>query len=128
MEWKKEYAVGIDEIDEQHQGLFDMVRKLAQLIERKQGHGPEVDSLIQFLKVFTVTHFKFEEMCMAVRKCPLAQKNLKAHTFLIDYVGEFEKDYKSNGSTLDKLNHLHEVLSKWLVNHICKIDLQLRKT
>lgn len=126
MEWSDDYNVDIKEIDDQHKNLFEMVGRIEPLIKRGIYQGPEIETVINFLKLFTVTHFQFEEMCMKVRKCPLAKKNIDAHKQLLDFVNRFEEDYRVTGGSMKNLELLHSVLGKWLVQHICKIDQSMK--
>lgn len=127
MNWSDDYAVDVKEIDDQHKNLFDMVNKLKGMVARKVYHGPEIESLINFLKVYTVTHFKFEETCMKIRNCPMAEKNITSHKKLLEFVGKFEDNYKKHGGSQKNTEILADVLSKWLVQHICKIDQSLKE-
>lgn len=33
MEWKEEYAIGVEEIDKEHQGLFKAVNRLSHVLK-----------------------------------------------------------------------------------------------
>ncbi len=127
MIWSDDYAVGIQEVDDQHKKLFDLVNRLEPLISKGIYHGPEIESMISFLKVYTVTHFKFEEMCMKVRNCALGKKNLESHCKLLDFVNRFDESYQKHGGSKKNVEVLYNVLSKWLVQHICKIDQGLKE-
>lgn len=129
VEWNDSYSTGDARIDSQHQKLFGYVNTLEKMIEAARGgQAPthrEVEDLLDFLEMYVNVHFAYEEVCMAIRRCPLAAQNREAHGKLINFYGEFRETVKG-GATLSDLESLHTALANWLVNHICRIDVSLR--
>ncbi len=126
MDWKEEYASGVAEIDRQHQELFHMVEKLENLVKEEIFYGVEVESLVGFFRAYTQSHFVYEEMCMRTRLCPIGEKNKKAHDSFLKYFTDFQEEYSRTGGDLQSLKKLHTLLTDWLINHICKIDIHLK--
>lgn len=62
-EWKKEYNVGVDYIDNAHKKLFGVLRKTIQLIsdEDYEKNKHACIEAIKFLQNYTATHFEQEE-------------------------------------------------------------------
>lgn len=124
--WQEEYSTGVREIDNQHKDLFDFMNKLDDCIENGTFHGPQIQSLIGFLTAYTKSHFIYEEMCMRTRICPAKEKNEKAHQNFIDYYMRFVEEYQYTDTPDIKLIELSDFLKKWMIDHICKIDVHLK--
>ncbi len=124
--WSDEYSTGNKEIDKQHKDLFDFIDKLDLCLEQELYFGPQVDALIGFLTAYTKSHFIYEEMCMRSRLCPVKEKNEKAHGAFIQYYQDFIQEYRYSDAPKELLEDLSQFLKKWLVDHICKIDVHLR--
>ncbi len=124
--WSDEYSTGNREIDKQHKDLFNFLNKLNDCLDNEIYHGPQMESLMGFLTAYTKSHFIYEEMCMRTRICPIKEKNEKAHTNFIDYYTNFMNEYRYTNEPQKLLEDLAVFLKKWLVDHICKIDVHLK--
>ncbi|RDI96399.1 hemerythrin [Meiothermus sp. QL-1] len=130
IEWNEQYAVGDARTDSQHRNLFTYVNRLEQLIEegRKRGLDRQaVENLFIFLDAYVNTHFAYEELCMTLRACPAARKNKEAHDKFLAFWNEFNRQHNPNSVGLVALEELHAALAGWLTQHICRIDVALRK-
>ena len=125
MEWRDEFCTGIEAIDEQHQRLFALVDELKLALQSE-----DCSSIYQFglnlLSSYALEHFGLEETCMHVHKCPAAQNNQLAHAQFVQYVTRFQQDFQNEGFSHPVASELVKSLEHWLVNHICRIDVQLR--
>lgn len=120
-------STGNYDIDQQHRNLIDMVNQLEEAVE--QGRGREgVDRLLNFLGEYAAKHFSMEEKIMAEARCPAAEKNREAHVALFETYKKWRANYDSNGFDPKLIIELKEILSNWLVAHICKIDCTLRES
>lgn len=129
MEWSSEYETGEQRVDEQHQNLFSFVNRLEAMVQGGRAGRPireaEVENLLIFLETYVNVHFAYEELCMTIRRCPVAQKNREAHNKFLEFFGEFSQTVQQ-GVSLDDLEELHRVLRLWLASHICNIDVKLK--
>lgn len=130
VEWSDRFETGDARIDAQHRNLFSYVNRLEGLIMQAragQGLKPlEVENLLIFLDTYVNTHFAYEELCMSLRKCPVALKNKEEHNKLLEFWGNFRSENTPATTSADALESLHDTLKGWLTNHICKIDVALR--
>ena len=124
--WDAKYDTGVDKIDDQHKKLFDQVNKLGKMLDSGVLSGPEVDQFVDFLGSYVTSHFSFEELCMRNMNCPVLEENKTAHKRFLDFFGSFKAKYDKDGSSRAILEKLHKSSSTWLVNHICKVDVNLR--
>lgn len=129
-EWDSKYETGDERVDSQHRQLFTYADQLASVIASAEQTGEiplnEVEALLDFLDMYINIHFAYEEICMAVRRCPFAEQNRKAHKNLEEFYAGYRQDIQENGLTLEKLYSLRETLASWLVGHICGIDVHLK--
>ena len=126
MKWKDEYAIGIEPIDEQHKTLFQMVGSYQTVLD--EGKGERTYSLLLgTLDTYTRVHFGIEEQCMAQDRCPVAEQNKNAHAELIETLSGFQNRYSASGYDHAEASRLVDTLEKWLTNHICHVDIHLKK-
>lgn len=119
-------ATGHEIVDDQHRKLIDMVNQLEEAVE--QGRGREgVDRLLNFLGDYAAKHFSMEEKLMTSTRCPAAEKNREAHKAMFETYKKWRANYDQHGFDPSLVMELKNILSEWLVQHICKIDCTLRQ-
>ena len=124
--WKETYSTGIAELDKQHQNLFKYTNDLGQLIKDDAVSKHLLDGTLKFLTKYIGAHFGQEETCMHKHHCPMAEKNKEAHQKFIRHFKLIEEKINKNNASDDSVKELHHFLENWLVEHICKIDSQLK--
>ncbi len=119
--WKNEFSIGIYEIDSQHQELFARLDRFISAIEQGIG-ASQVAQLLDFLDDYSKRHFMAEELLQKQIDYPhLAMHESEHASFLVE-LKRLRKRLDEGGAT-PRLAHLaQEVLEKWLIQHICKID------
>ncbi len=123
--WDESLATGSAVIDRQHRSLFAQVTALADAM--KQGKGRhEIAAMLDFLGNYVVQHFGKEEKLMDEVNCPAAAANKQVHARLLSKYGELRTRFDSAGGGPSLVLEMHEVLSKWLIDHIRGIDVQLQ--
>ncbi|MEZ5402010.1 MAG: bacteriohemerythrin [Bryobacteraceae bacterium] len=126
VQWESRFETGETRVDDQHRRLFEYVNKLEELIQN--GFKPhEFDNIVSFLSLYVRVHFVCEESCMSIRHCIVAEKNKAAHQKFLDFFEKFKMDYERRGADKMMVQDLYNAASQWLVNHICRIDVQLRE-
>lgn len=131
IQWSQQYEVGDPRTDRQHQNLFEYINRIEQLIEQGRAgrlNSQEVEHLFIFLDAYVNTHFAYEELCMTLRGCKIAQKNKEAHDRFLKFWAEFSRAHTPQNITVAALETLYTTLAGWLTQHICKIDMALRQT
>jgi hemerythrin-like metal-binding protein len=114
-EWKKEYCVGIESIDAQHQQLFAIGRELYEAMSAGRGKASlalVLDRLVQYAAV----HFVHEERLMRMYDYPDSLKHKLQHDELTKKVLKFQKDFE--GGMASMTVQLLEFLRDWLEGHI----------
>ena len=118
IDWNSAYSIGLDEIDDQHKVLFDIINGMwASVINREKG-APLLDALDE-LERYTVTHFTAEEAFMRSHGFSDFEQHKKQHDAFVGRLRE-ARLAADKGRPID-LELLH-FLREWLVNHIMVKD------
>ncbi|MCC6539985.1 MAG: bacteriohemerythrin [Bryobacterales bacterium] len=125
--WETRFETGDHRIDDQHKRLFEFVNKLENVIAAPAIKADEVDDIVSFLSTYVLIHFVCEESAMMARRCAIAERNKEAHKKFLAFFGDFKTRYAQRGADRALLQELCNAANQWLVNHICRIDVQLRE-
>jgi len=124
--WKEEYNTGEPEVDKQHKVIFKYLEDLESHMQAGDINDRYIKMLLDNLGIFTRSHFCYEEICMRRLKCPVAAENKEFHAKLLAAYGRYCERFEVEGASDDLIQKLHDFLESWLVNHILKIDTQMR--
>ncbi|MRI32538.1 hemerythrin [Endozoicomonas sp. OPT23] len=116
--WTDELSVGIEEIDEQHKVLVDLLNELHRGIMEK--HGSEVTiEVLDRLVEYTRIHFALEESLMRMLHYPGYEEHKQHHEMLLNQVAELVGKVKAGQHVTFELLHF---LKNWLTRHIMEED------
>ncbi|MCB0833519.1 MAG: hemerythrin domain-containing protein [Bacteroidetes bacterium] len=125
VEWKEAYCIGHTEIDHQHKTIFLFLSEFEKTVPRGN-HKELLHQSIEFLKDYIAKHFGFEEDCMFRFQCPIASENKEAHRKFLVAFERIVQRYGNNEDPSILLKEIQTTVNLWLVNHIVRIDSQLR--
>lgn len=123
--WEESLFSGDPRIDLQHKFLVEVINELAEAIELKKGRKA-LGKIINLLKYYTVWHFEREEKCMDEVKCPVAAVNKQAHSKFISIFEGYQKQFLQQEEVNELAHNMYNTLVDWLVNHIKKVDGQMK--
>jgi len=116
--WDGVYSVGMNEIDEQHKLLFDIINTLWDAVILRQD-GAAVLHTIAELERYTLTHFTAEESFMRAHNYSGFDEHKKQHVAFIERIRQERQAVEGGASvTLDLINFLKD----WLIDHILVKD------
>ena len=92
VEWKDDYSVGIDSIDQQHKKLLNLINQLQTAVDYSTGEQFEREALDELVD-YTKTHFTYEEGLMRDNDYPDFEPHKAQHEKM------FEKSEKYWQST-----------------------------
>jgi len=116
VEWTKALSVGVEQFDDQHTRLIDMVNELHDAMMNGKGTGA-LGGILASLIDYTGTHFADEERVLQANAYPgLAQHRLE-HVKLVEQVKALQKRFQVERGTVLTLDVM-KFLKDWLVNHI----------
>ncbi|TQV89893.1 bacteriohemerythrin [Aliikangiella coralliicola] len=117
--WSDELSVGIQEIDEQHKVLVNLLNQLYNAIVHQHGNEDAKEILGRLLE-YTRVHFAVEESLMRILGYPDYDEHKKHHELLLNEV-KMLGEKVMNGKKAIGFELLH-FLKKWLTKHIMEED------
>ena len=117
--WSDDFNVNIQEVDEQHQVLVDLLNQLHHAILERRGKTASRDILNQ-LADYTRTHFLLEESLMRVLHYPGFEIHKHQHEDLIQQINELQRKLNEEDATITF--ELLYFLKNWLIHHINESD------
>jgi hemerythrin len=122
VEWSSDLSVGIQEIDEQHQVLINLINRLYDEAIVRHAEEAVVIGILAELVDYTIVHFAVEESLFRIFHYPATEVHSKHHEELKQRVLEIQKRVVDGHEKAD--NELLLFLSNWLKNHIQREDKQ----
>ena len=127
--WTKEFETGSAKLDQQHQMLIAKLNVLGGLLHTTNPSPQEmvfIDDLVEYLESYANVHFADEEECMQQHECPADALNRQEHDRFRAFIREYRRVYEANGFRVEALRTLHADMRAWIMEHILKVDTQLR--
>lgn len=119
IEWTDELNVGIQEIDEQHKVLVNLINELYGAMIKggtKETNGEILNRLVDYTK----THFIVEESLMRILGYEDYDAHKKRHDDFVGQLGELKRTYDQGQAHISM--ELMNFLKDWLSGHIMKTD------
>ena len=117
MEWKDEYSVGIQEIDNQHKQLLRSFSEIEESIRLKQGWSDIHYAIVGLIQAARM-HFSFEEAMMRLFGYPGLEFHLKEHRSFFDSLDAIER----RSLKLSAETEMVRFLLEWLKKHMLGSD------
>lgn len=122
--WKDIYAIGVNQMDDEHKILIQKINKLAETLEGKDskigGHQKLIDAFSDMAK-YTAEHFEREQVYQASINYPDLEPHKKIHKNLLATVAKYGEAVKAN--TVDPAE-LMNFINDWLLKHILGVDMK----
>jgi hemerythrin len=112
--WADDYLIGVDEVDQQHKYLFELINETLQC----NGKTSLQLSLVKLYK-YTREHFTAEEAIMKDIDYPNYKQHQEQHNSLITQLNEKSSDALQDPN---KRAELDSFLVSWLIVHILGQD------
>lgn len=117
MQWKTEYAIGIQEIDNQHRTLLGFVTEFEDAVAGR-AHWNTVQPLIVRAREFVRFHFAVEESLMQIVDYPQFVGHRAEHLYLLKQFSLLEQRVLRQELKAELL----PMLSAWVLHHIVDAD------
>lgn len=122
IEWKNEYALGINEIDVQHQKMLAIIDKLYNIFDQKKYENQEeLNKIIQELTDYAVYHFQTEEHYFDLFGYQDKTAHVQIHNQYREKIEAWRQRYnetKDKAVFFEISNFLHD----WWIWHINNTD------
>lgn len=125
MTWNQTLVIGIPEIDRQHKELCDQVDKLYAASSEGKGQEEALKTL-EFLERYTVEHFAQEEAFQQKIGYPKYIQHKELHDQFIQKITQLKEEMLKTGVTLPMMIQINHTISGWLINHIMRVDTDLK--
>ncbi len=123
LQWTDALAIGVPEIDAQHQEMF---RRVDRLLEATRRNDPaEVGALLGFLREYVVTHFGAEEKLMQEARYPGYRVHRAEHERFVEGLRSLEAEYAAEGPSARLLFRMNRQIGDWLRDHVYLTDSAL---
>ena len=126
-EFTDDCLIHIDEIDNEHRRLFQMVNEAISLTKDTTDVTPIASNLIANLKDYAATHFAHEEAYMESINDPELPMQRTEHASFAKKINDFALDTTSEETAHASLQELLAYLAHWLFNHILSSDMMIGK-
>jgi hemerythrin len=119
--WTPKLAVGVPQIDEEHQELFGRVNRLLDAMAQAKAKE-ELQPLLAFLADYVTTHFGGEQRLMQQHRYPEAAEHLSQHAFFVAEFKVLAAEVQKGGPTALVTIKLNKLLCDWLRDHVGSTD------
>ena len=126
IQWRDSLAIGVEVIDNQHKELLLRFDKLLSACQAGQGIE-ELKKLQAFLDDYVHTHFNDEEALQRKHRYPSYESHRAEHIYFIDQLNALKAETTKEGVSTHHVVETNNMLLKWLLNHISKVDMELGK-
>jgi len=125
--WKESYRLGIEEVDEQHKSLCDMVESLIRIIKSGEAEAKKQECIkaIVFMKDYVGKHFATEESYMASVNYDELEKHKMLHTVLGKTVTVYEKKMVDSDFSVTSIKEFIGFVTAWLTYHMAVEDMKI---
>ncbi|WP_303902617.1 bacteriohemerythrin [Thiohalomonas denitrificans] len=117
--WSDEYTVEIQEIDEQHKRLIDIINKLYEALAAQRDRD-QVATVLNELVEYTKVHFEVEETLMRIFHYEEYDVHKEIHDRIVARVLDLQGKFHSGDDSVGM--ELLIFLKEWLFDHINKVD------
>ena len=122
MQWKPEYSVGVESMDDEHREMINLINDIYDKLES----DPDADQIEQCLgDIFSTIsmHFALEERLMRKNNYAEYQPHKDDHEELLDQIRDLMDDFAAG--TAVGATRLEKSLSDWFAGHFSTFDARL---
>ena len=124
LEWRDEFRIGIDGVDDEHRALIDQINAVYALIDERAGRQQVIDSLGEIYGNIAA-HFALEERMMRRHGYPDYEQHQRDHERLLDEIGAIADDFEAT-EALDDAGFKGK-LGDWFQLHFKTHDARLHQ-
>lgn len=124
--WSKELETGNAQIDAEHHALLQAINRLLAACAAGKQHQ-ELNSTLDFLMQYTVTHFRHEEALQEQYGYPDYPNHKRFHEAFFQVVDGLASSLKAEGPTPALMEAMNKQLTGWLLNHIKTEDMKVAR-
>jgi hemerythrin len=115
--WNESYSVNIDELDQQHQKLFEMFRKYRHAIS---SNSMPIMQIVSEMKRYALLHFATEEKIMFEKGYDRISEHKLKHLEYQETFKQYEEKLFMGRAILP--SDIIDFIQNWLIKHIHEED------
>lgn len=119
--WKKEYDIGIEEINNQHKKMLTIINRLYNESEKPDISKEFISSIITKLEEYADYHFSTEEYNFMKYDYKGAKQHILIHRQFKRKIAMFKEEFERDNNIL---NELIDFTKNWLIHHILHEDMK----
>jgi hemerythrin-like metal-binding protein len=124
IEWRKEFEVGIPDVDHEHQELIKLINDLHDAVLGENATISVMDFLGEIYSHVSA-HFALEEKIMRTHKYDEYKDHKADHERLLDELRDIMDDYEESAYFSDEEFSAH--IERWFTEHFKTRDARLHK-
>ncbi len=122
-EWRDEFNIGVEVIDQEHRRLFKIINKLFTFREEEKDSQWTCQEGIKYFKGHAVKHFADEEAYMESIGYEDLEQHRRIHRgFRENTLPALEQELEKTGYSPDAVDHFLGVCTGWLIGHTMTED------
>ncbi|OLN31264.1 Methyl-accepting chemotaxis protein [Desulfovibrio sp. DV] len=121
--WDESLAVGVDEIDAQHQSIIALINDLA--TRKNQADEATTTQALHFLRNYLHDHFELETELMLDMGYPDLEAHRQQHELFVNHIIFFEIEKEFGVVSEQMLADILAFLKDWFLSHIQREDKAL---
>ncbi len=125
VKWDDAYSVDIQELDEQHKCLIEIMNELYLALAQKSSLDL-IEDVLDKLVEYTKIHFAVEETLMRIFHYEGYEEHKQIHDHIVDQVLAYQAKFRTGDTSVGM--DLLLFLKEWLFDHINKIDRAYSET
>lgn len=117
--WTEQFSVGVEEIDNQHKILIDLIDRLYQAAVKRQDKELTAEVLATLID-YTKTHFALEEDLLKLSGYPAFAVHQQEHVRFVQKIADLSSKFQVENRSVTL--ELIKFLNNWLSGHILNTD------
>jgi hemerythrin len=122
LSWRKDYEIGVAQIDAEHRCLVDLVNAFHETYLRGDSRK-EIPHLLNQLVAYAEEHFQHEEKVMGDNDYPLLDKQREQHSELVSSIFAINERFAADQARAG--SETLQFIKSWLLDHIVKHDMDI---
>ena len=123
MQWQENLSVGVNEIDNQHKALINIINRIDDCID-SPSERQQLEKLLPELHWYASEHFKHEELFMFETSYPQREEHREIHH---EMLSEVQNLIDNLSKEITETQHIADFFKKWLLKHITVEDQDYAK-
>ena len=117
--------IGVEQIDNEHRRLFELVSETADLLMKDNINRSNVNDLFRELNEYAVLHFRHEEEYMKEINDPELPRQKEMHQAFVSKLKEIELGDMKSSDDKETVKNIVEFVARWLFSHIISSDTMI---